>query len=1236
MAQLKKASPKKLREWADKRASAIWTNLLTNHLWQRMVKNTLATTICVILAVTPAVVHIFGTAAYLAPITTVFGHPGRRFGQMAEALLLVVCGALLGTAWSTLGIYLSSLVFMYNESAAYTIKGLFLAVALLFHGFLRSHTPRLFIFVVLLVIVAVVSLTGVSRQVSTILVTTLLYPILIAVGVLLLVNCFVFPEFSSSFLGITTIETLGETVGVLRDAGTYFVAIANEDSIPEQNLDDEGDTEILQEAKTAAEKPERNKPSSQSNFQRLWDRVSGGKKAKKANAPIPARPSKLLKLQDLTSKKTKLREKLAVCKAVQQECNFELAWSVLPPRDLKAISDTAMKKLVANTIALIGVCESKYALVGDLEEPEGKKAREKSSLSNSINPNTPNVENPLSTSAFSNSTASKDPNRRPSTPKKKSPPDEKQKTNTSKGHLAREKEALELVKPKKEIESGDSELLKYLVSHIAQSLCDLQKNIDRSINVVTSSLAYCYDVKKLPSGAFPPKGIRLEEIDIQVDVLTDALKVFDLDSAAALENAAAIHDGLDGAQVDIMPRMETFLISSFLLNLRQAALHTSEMLKHSRLIVEKRQERHDRRRIYVPNINWSKWLSSGGEEDMLALPARGKKGARTGTGNNNAADDDEISSKGSLLKQNSAESGLKITSDERSAKTTRNLARKTMNPKDKKSAPRGLRSTLADILEYVAESEDVTYAIKLAVATFLVSFPAFVAKWSSWYRLNRGLWAALQLILVTEVAIGTSIWTFFIRAVGTTIGCLWGYAAYEIARGNRVVCVVMIVIGIIPSTYVQLGSKFVKAGMVSIISMCVVALGTLDPSVPGTATENFLRRLIAFLIGGLVALAVEVLLFPVRARDRLVESLATSIKNISEMEACLAYGVESESNVCNVQSIEVSSRFDEAQAKAQGALAAAETFLPFCGQEPRLKGSFEGLALIYTEILYVLHSIVDRMDNMLHLRYAYGSGVLEEFNGQIYRYRRDLAGSITLVLFAVHEGLTTKLPLPQFLPSPRLAHLRMVNRVRQIMRELVDDDTEVLREGHDSIEGHLEANMVKRLVRQKFLAWNAAAGGGTIEVIEFLEELIELVKLLVGADEFRSGMLTRPTYRAYNQRISEGGEDVQRKHTESDGRDDGGENVIGDDEMEEQHDIMPDIDVKKDTRSKRRLMLSKTQEEMENKMRLAPQRNSSNSKQHEVTDEGIPRSLQRVRSRRLEELSLQKSRSVDVEKRRSN
>jgi uncharacterized membrane protein YgaE (UPF0421/DUF939 family) len=1202
-----------------------------------MLKNTLATTIAIILGLIPAVVRVFGKATYLAAMTTVFGHPGRRFGMMAEALVLVLLGTLLGTAWSTFGIYLSSLVYNTNSPAAYTIKGIFLTIAILFHGYLRSHTPRLFLFVLLLVIVSVVSLTSPETAVSIGLVTTILYPILTAVGILLVVNVTVFPEFSSDFLGITTIQTLSQTVDALRDAGIYFVSTLEPDEeevkkSPE-NDDSSGKSETVEET---AQKPNVMRALSVSqraleSIKRLTSKITGAKAkvstkeaGKKSSAPS------VVKLKSLTDQKSKLRTKLGSCKAAQQECMFEFAFTALPPRDLKPISHTAMKKLVANTIALISACESKYALLGDKEDSKSVEADE-------VPENTETPSHSRATSRQSSMNLDSDAGGTSNDDQESQESQESEKEEIKKrkikrrkhkirSRLKREKEELEMVKPHKEIESADEQLLKYLLNRIKDPLQALQQNIDRSVEVITSCLAYCYDVSKLPSGSLPPKGIKLQELDIYIDALRASMADFDKTSYGALESATTLYD-IQTPQVDIMPRMETFLISSFLLNLRQAATHTQEMLEHSRKLVAKRQARHDRRTLWAPRINWRKWLSTGGEQDMLALPDQARKNKRQGMGkeqkdNGHAPDE----SQAKPAKSNDIED---LREQEPTQRGPIPLKSQKVKPKkDDRGAIARLRINLADFMEAVGNSDDAKYAIKLAVAVILVTWPSFVSQWNTWYYLNRGLWAALQLVLITEVAIGATVWIFLLRIVGTTIGCCWGLAAFEASKGNRVVAVVMLVIGIVPSAYVQLGTKYIKAGMVCIISMCIVVLATLDNTVSGTAIETFLKRLIAFLIGAFVALAVQFVILPVRARDRLVESLAAAIRKITEMEACLAHGIESGKNI-GARSPEVSKRFEVAQNKAQDALAAAGTFLPFCAQEPRLKGSFAGLALVYQEVLYVLHQIIDRMDNMLQLRKEYGSAILEDLNEEVYAYRRNLAGSITLILFAVHEALTTKLPLPQFLPSARLAHMRLVNRVREL---LLGNEDDVAGEADDSERSQIEMTMVRRLVRQKFLSWNATSAG-QVEIIEYLEELIDLTKLLVGANEFRSGLLTRPTYKDYLERITV---EVRQKNKEKlevhrvrkptqivppeAERRDGGRH---EDEMVDTVPEKMELGIK---RMKTRLF-GHDDEETCRRRKASDAEIAETLKRKLSNEDELPLSLQRVRSKRIEEQNLERVKS---------
>ncbi len=105
----------------------------------------------------------------------------------------------------------------------------------------------------------------------------------------------------------------------------------------------------------------------------------------------------------------------------------------------------------------------------------------------------------------------------------------------------------------------------------------------------------------------------------------------------------------------------------------------------------------------------------------------------------------------------------------------------------------------ANLIESTQQSEHLGYALKLAIAVFLASFPPSMRPWNGWYSSSRASWAALQVVLVFEVVIGSSFWIFVVRAAGVVFGCFWGYIAYEIGRGTLPALVVILVFGIIPS-----------------------------------------------------------------------------------------------------------------------------------------------------------------------------------------------------------------------------------------------------------------------------------------------------------------------------------------------------------------------------------------------------------------------------------------------------
>lgn len=79
------------------------------------------------------------------------------------------------------------------------------------------------------------------------------------------------------------------------------------------------------------------------------------------------------------------------------------------------------------------------------------------------------------------------------------------------------------------------------------------------------------------------------------------------------------------------------------------------------------------------------------------------------------------------------------------------------------------------------------------------------------------------------------------------------------------------------------------------------------------------------MIGGIVAVIVEMILLPVKARTRLVESISAVLRQIGEMENVIATGIEEGRNLTALSTDRIV-EFEHASGKANSALTAAETF----------------------------------------------------------------------------------------------------------------------------------------------------------------------------------------------------------------------------------------------------------------------------------------------------------------------
>ena len=749
----------------------VWGDWQTNQPWQRIVKYTIACVIAVIIAILPTFNR---RSAFLIPMVTVFAHPGQRSGMMIESLRMSLIGSLIGLVWSLLGLFLSNLLVEENKPAAYTVRGLFVVAAVLVHGFVRSSSPRLFNFVLFLLVTCIITLQ-VPSDTTTMLFTDIYVPILLAGAVLLVVNVAIFPELSSSHLGSATIQSISEAMETLSRATYWFITPGGDSAeVKEQRLHRIATVSSSGRSQYVAWYT---RPFTSHLRKTLHARFPNPFRSSVKIDPFVTNPINMTSIAKLTERKTKLRSQLRVCRTAQEEVNFEISLSALRPSSMKPISTDGMTNLVQEVVTLIGACENKFILLGTDEDEERHKQATQS--------------HPVGAGNESEKPRSR------KKPRRHRPVDN--------------------AKPIREIEAGSSELLESVLRRIREPVMSCQRSIEEAVHLLTVCLAYCFDVKRLPSGSNVPQGISLEEVDLLIDKFADSLTAFDIESSEALKQAAM--DRL-GQSVDLMPRMETFLISSFILAFRQSASHVMLMLRHVRNLVEQRQSNTTKSTLWLPTVaSFREWLTTGGESNVTTAPEITRQ----------PDNDGQVTPprSGTTTPRNSSQENILQTGakdEENGLANQQSSAKKSEKQSENTSWFSMCRHKAADAIEWAQKSSDLVYASKLSIAVMLVSWPALVPSWNQWYTEVRGIWAPMQLILVFELAIGTSFLVFFVRLFGVVFGGIIGYLSYEIARGNKVGMVIILTIGIAPSIYIQVATKYVKAGMISIVSMTVVAL----------------------------------------------------------------------------------------------------------------------------------------------------------------------------------------------------------------------------------------------------------------------------------------------------------------------------------------------------------------------------------------------------------------------------
>lgn len=1032
----------------------------TSTQFKRIFKAAFLTTLCFALACIDKTDKVLGNS-YLCALLSVSMHPGRRLGAMMQTLVVALAGIAVGLPYAILAHFLSQKVedATGDFNKAHSIYIVFSFFVLLAVGYVRSAAPRFFPFVFVMFLISHFSFISPQSMPIDKIAQNFGFPLTLALLLSFLVNVAIFPEFGSTYIGSTVIQSVHELQVMLSKCSNFFIT---------PHVHDYDDL---------------NKLASQ--------------------------------LGQLVSQKKKVRSSLQQCSSTMTECTYEFSYSFMAPQELKPVVKN-LQSLYITTNSLHVSCELELGVfagymngIDDLQtDPEVKDSL---------------------IHANSHSHAFVDLN---------------------KGYGKSDDSDSDSWNEKMSIESDSDEekrdLLTKFINSVREPTMETSNIALESMNLIKRVLAVAYDAPNSKTKIFSAQENKYidyneekmgEQYAVTVENIDKYLAALVLANSQYSKIVRGELSKISSEEVDLVylvPQEEYFVLSLFILNFRQTCITISKMLSQCRALLETRKLRESQglwgRKIWFSVLtvkrNWKQFVSFGYEEPIdgdsnSILSARRNK---------HEIEDEEEKGPHKFITNRRFEKNKSWNEKGSSDDGDDDKRRIPLYIRFKESVSYHqltIRRWLASILDQIQKKDlHLKNAFKTVLVVFIVSFPGYSSDMSRWYADLRGTWVGFAALIALETNLGATLLGYIWRTLFVAIGSAWGLVLY-VAGGygsNRYLMTFMAFVGLLPFYYIMLYSPYGKGGMMGTVSLCIVPLSTLrNHGIPGTIFENFGKRTLSMIIGGAVAMLVNLIVFPQKARFLLVDQLIYSLKFCQLLQIQMGLALNGEtSSASQVGMVRDQKKYEKFIKKARSALSSSDGLLSIAKKEPRLKGPFDKHAKIYKEIIFVINQILDRFESIKFLREQYGSAVLDELSPYTYLYRREVYGTTIALLRTSEEALFTKKPIPQFMPSSRIAHLRVVNAVRKYLfdriRKIKRDEERVNhRQFDNTIDLHEHINRKGNLkiendmLRNKYMSWSATSVG-TEEVIEYVEELISLIKNLVGTRRFQHGFLSRPLF----------------------------------------------------------------------------------------------------------------------------
>ncbi|KAJ3777872.1 hypothetical protein FB446DRAFT_77222 [Lentinula raphanica] len=378
-----------------------------------------------------------------------------------------------------------------------------------------------------------------------------------------------------------------------------------------------------------------------------------------------------------------------------------------------------------------------------------------------------------------------------------------------------------------------------------------------------------------------------------------------------------------------------------------------------------------------------------------------------------------------------------------------------------------------------ASRSHLKHAFKNALGVSVLAIPAFLPASSSarqWFMFYRGQWMLISYIWVLQTNTGATLRIGYLRMLGTICGALYAYVTSLIGRNNPYALVAFVTLAEIPISAIIIHSSFPSAGVVAIVTLPPILFSDYITAKDFSTGELAVIRGLMICAGIAGAVIMNGFVFPRHARVIFLDGISKILESLTELYMSLSrdlmrplggYGHNKRKTL-------------KLELRIRNALQRMSNLITTMGDE---------LSLVpipmkkYRLLVITLQKLLDLFTGLRKIR---ANIPRRETVIEVADQRREFVSCICVSLFACEQVFGARHPLPQFLPSYRLA--------LEHLKESIDIH---IRSTREKWHGPSGISLIYALAETNVMS----------DIVDTLDELLELSRQLFGTAAWFEGHL---------------------------------------------------------------------------------------------------------------------------------